>query len=495
MNIIKYIQKRFFNMNEQPIRFVLFNIITFIGMIGGFLSFFISVLVDISPIQLIANIVSIVVVTYCFYIANWKDKLDAASFGIVSVITLILFPVMFFSGGGAYGGMGYWFVLGIIANFLIIDGLQNIIMLILQIIAVIACYGVQYFYPYTVIAFDSRLTVFIDMLQSLFILGICIGTISKFQNRVYKQKLDVISKQNKELEDAERRADKANNVKSEFLANMSHEIRTPINAIIGMNEMILREADNHDILEYAASVENFANSLLTIINDILDFSKIEAGKIEIDNSDYSLSSLIYDCYGMIYGRTDKKGLEFRVLCNENLPEIICGDIVRVRQVLLNLLTNAVKYTKKGYVEFGTDGEIKGDTVFMKFSVKDSGIGMTEENIHRLFDKFERFDITLNRNIEGTGLGMSITKELIYLMGGEIKVESTYGAGSLFTVIIPQKIISSAPIGKFDPDSVNAAKRTGRDTYNCMFCAPDAEILVVDDVEINIIVLKNLLKKT
>jgi len=287
-------------------------------------------------------------------------------------------------------------------------------------------------------------------------------------------------------------AEAANQAKSDFLANMSHEIRTPINAVIGMNEMILREADNQQILEYASFVHDSANALLSLVNDVLDFSKIEAGKIELSEEEYHLHSLLTDTYHMIIERARKKNLEFRIFCDENLPCGLYGDMVRVRQIIMNLLTNAVKYTEKGYMKLSVTGELKDGILYLQVSVKDTGIGMTEENIKHLFDKFERFDLKHTRNIEGTGLGMNITKELLELMGGTIQVKSEYGKGSVFSVMIPQRVTDMRPAGPFSLEEEN---HTEYEKYESSFVAPTANILVVDDVEMNLKVFVGLLKAT
>ena len=284
----------------------------------------------------------------------------------------------------------------------------------------------------------------------------------------------------------------ANQSKSDFLSNMSHEIRTPINAIIGMNEMILREAENEQILEYASSVQTSSSALLSIINDILDISKIESGKIEIVPVDYELSSLLHDCYNMIIDRATKKGLEFQLHCEENIPHVLHGDIIRIRQIVINFLTNAVKYTAAGRIDFYIAGEVLPQEVLLKFVVKDTGMGIAPEEKDKLFNKFERLDIKKNRTTEGTGLGLHITKKLTELMGGTIEVESEYGKGSVFTVVIPQKCVDSTPIGTLDMQSRTVGQREY--THKICFTAPTARILVVDDVEINLKVFTNLLKQ-
>lgn len=287
-------------------------------------------------------------------------------------------------------------------------------------------------------------------------------------------------------------ADKANNAKSDFLARMSHEIRTPINAVLGMDEMILRESGEESVKRYAMDIKSAAQSLLSIINDILDFSKIESGKMQLNPVKYDLSSLLNDLINMITIRAEKKGLELVVEVSPKQPAVLFGDDVRIRQVLVNILTNAVKYTEKGTVTLRVDGEIYRDKVVMHYEVADTGIGIREEDMPKLFKAFERIDMDHNRNVEGTGLGMNITIQLLKLMGSELKVESTYGKGSTFSFDLAQKIISKELLGNFQERLQNISKEY---TYNVAFTAPDAKVLVVDDNDMNRSVFRNLVKKT
>ena len=296
-----------------------------------------------------------------------------------------------------------------------------------------------------------------------------------------------------DIKEEQRRAEAANEAKSIFLANMSHEIRTPINAILGMNEMILRENRNEQIEEYAMNIDSAGSSLLYLVNDVLDISKIESGKLEIVENIYELSSFIHDCYNMVAEKAQKKGLELTVSCNPQLPSKLKGDESRLRQVVTNLLSNAAKYTEKGSISLSFDSSEQNRQMMLVITVKDTGIGISEENMKNLFTQFTRFDMEKNRNIEGTGLGLALAKRLIDLMQGTIEMQSTYGAGTTVTVTVPQQIVDSAPVGDFHRNYSSAADK-GRQ-YQQRFEAPDAKILVVDDVKVNLKVIVGLLKST
>lgn len=285
----------------------------------------------------------------------------------------------------------------------------------------------------------------------------------------------------------------ATNAKSEFLANMSHEIRTPINAIMGMNEIILRDSSEDNVKEYAKDVKNASEYLLSIVNDILDFSKIEAGKLEIVCDNYDLSNLILDVTNLISIKAEGKGLKLSVIVNENLPSMLYGDDKRVREILTNILNNAVKYTDEGFVKLSIDGNTNDDILTLKLSVEDSGQGIKEEDLGTIFSSFSQVNTKKNKKVEGTGLGLTITKSLVELMGGTISVESKFMEGSTFTVVIPQKVVSYEKIGDLSKrryltsDNENEKKRE--------FEIPDTSILVVDDTPLNNKVITMILSKT
>ena len=348
-------------------------------------------------------------------------------------------------------------------------------------------------------------SVYFARLPMLYLANVIMCALAQFET--VKAKI----RQDKALAEAKH----ASEAKTDFLANTSHEIRTPINAVLGMNEMILRETTKAEKLKetdqeayqeafrkikvYSGNVDSAGNNLLAIINDILDFTKIEEGRMDIVKVEYQLSSVINDVSNMIYFKAREKNLTFETDIDEHLPDYLFGDVVRVRQVITNILNNAVKYTDKGGVTLKITGVKRfripdgKSMIDLIVSVTDTGIGISEEDIGKLFGKFERVNLDKNSTKEGTGLGLAITKMLLDMMGGEIKVESTYGVGSTFTLTIPQGVLVDEPIGNFRE---KFEKSMGsRSVYHESFRAPSAKILIVDDTKMNLVVATEFLKDT
>ena len=305
----------------------------------------------------------------------------------------------------------------------------------------------------------------------------------------------ILRRRKKERDDRERllilseRAVAASEAKSSFLSSMSHEIRTPINAVLGMNEMILRESDDQKILGYSGNIKSAGNTLLALINSILDFSKIEEGKMEIVPVTYDTASLINNIVTSVSERAKEKHLDFITDVDKNLPSRMIGDDVRVLQVIVNILTNAVKYTERGHVRFIFREEKRdGKDIDLYVSVEDTGIGIREEDLPKLFESFERLDKEKNHGIEGTGLGMAIVTNLLKMMGSKIQVKSEYGLGSNFYFVLRQQIADETPIGDYS----QAAVSVRRNTNTKLLCNGSASVLVVDDNEMNLKVAKNLL---
>lgn len=304
-----------------------------------------------------------------------------------------------------------------------------------------------------------------------------------------------LTEERKQLEESQQlklEAEIANKAKSDFLAQMSHEIRTPINAVLGMNEMILRESKEDSVKKYAMDIKDSASSLLSIINEILDLAKIESGRMELIPANYALSSVLNDLYNMMNIRAKEKNLTLIFDIQEDIPSEYFGDDIRLRQILSNLLTNAVKYTQTGSVTLSIRGGVKGTIANLRFSVTDTGIGIREEDVDKMFEKFRRFDEARHRDIEGTGLGMNITMHLLRLMGSGLKVDSVYGEGSCFYFDLHQQVTNNEPLGDF---SERVARQRRNYQWKNAYEAPQAHVLVVDDNNINRKVFMNLLKQT
>lgn len=357
---------------------------------------------------------------------------------------------------------------------------------------------------------DTSVYDIIPLILFLISLIIVAATVTVIFIVIFEQKV----MENNSLREARKVAERSNAAKSEFLAHMSHEIRTPMNAVLGMNEMVLNESirarddlpedreELHsifsEIVSCSGNIESAGNSLLAIINDILDLSKIEAGKLEIREGQYRLSSVINDVGNMVCFRARAKDLDFLVDVDENLPDLLYGDEVRIRQVVTNVLNNAVKYTQEGSVTLsvkadGTEGYEKGQTIRLVFFIRDTGIGIKEEDMGRLFQSFERMDMKENSAIEGTGLGLAITRRLVGMMNGTIEVKSRYREGSEFILHIPQKVMSSETVG----DCLRKTEDNSEKAYDGgdSFFAPAARVLIVDDTRMNLIVAAGLLKDT
>ncbi len=297
-----------------------------------------------------------------------------------------------------------------------------------------------------------------------------------------------LTEENRLIEEAQA----ANKAKSQFISNISHEIRTPINIISGMDELIRRECNDANILKYAENINIASRNLTSLINDVLDFSKIESGKIEILSNAYQLVPLVNDCYNMFFNLANDKKQTLSISWNPEIPTALDGDEVRIKQILSNLISNAVKYTPDGgTIKIGVDFKpISADSIILLLKVQDTGIGIREEDLPHLFENFQRFELNRNRSIQGTGLGLSITRNLVSLLHGVIDVESTYGEGSTFIVKIPQTVVDSTPTG-----DISIGKLTTMHKHRTSFTAPNARILAVDDVQMNLDVFVGLLKNT
>ncbi len=398
-----------------------------------------------------------------------------------------IFPFVFFSSGGIESGATVWFVLGLLYIFIMFRGKKLILFLTITLMVDTGTYIFAYFHSDLINPLGSKSAVYYDSLFAVVTVSVAVGIIMRFQLRAYEKERERTMAQKEEIERIVRSKDA-------FFANMSHEIRTPISAIIGLNEMILREDISDEVAEDALKVRNASKILLNLINDILDFSQIESDRMAIVPVEYHTKELFDDVVGLLQIRISEKNLDFHVDIDSELPCVLYGDEMRIRQILFNLLTNAAKYTQEGSVTLSVQGESLGNgREKLTISVADTGIGIKKEDLASLYDYFKRVDRERNRKIEGSGLGLTITKQLVSLMGGTITVDSIYRQGSVFTVTLEQPVVDARPIG--DVNYLRKLQSRERIHYKQSFEAPMAKVLVVDDNETNLMVISKLLRAT
>ena len=414
-----------------------------------------------------------------------KEQLQAGATAIV-VLLLSLFPFTFFTAGGFYSGVPEWFVLCFIYVCITLHGKRMAAFFVLCAAETLLCYGIAFYFP-ELAAGSTQQRSFFDSAFSMVMVGLLTSVLLMFLNRMYEEENALTQQQKKEIEEL-------NQAENHFFSSMSHEIRTPINTIIGLNEITLRGDIPPEVAENARNIQGASKLLLTLINDILDISKIKSGKMEVISAAYETGTLFSEIVNIIWVKAKEKGLEFKLHVDPSIPSMLCGDEVRIKQILINLLNNAVKYTSEGSVTLSVRCERQGlNRVMVWYSVEDTGQGVKKENIPYLFNAFRRVDEEKNRHIEGTGLGLSIVKQLVDLMGGEISVNSVYTKGSKFIVALEQDIVDEKELGTFTLASRARIHNGG--AYRQSFEAPDAHILVVDDNDMNLMVVTKLLAET
>ena len=411
-------------------------------------------------------------------------KMRLGSF-ISSLLYFLMYPLTFFSSGGMYGGAPPVFAFAMVYVFLVTESWERILSLALCVLMSFTCYYLSYTKPEMLIR-HTVLAEHVESMLAVLLVALLVSMLLWFVQEVYRTENKIVQKQKKEIEDLHQ-------AQKRFFSSMSHEIRTPVNAVIGLNEANLRISNQKEVKENCRNIESAGRTLLHTVNEILDMSKLETGGMEIVPQEYQTTSMLSDIVNMIWYQASEKGLDFTVRADPALPSVLFGDEVRIRQILLNVVSNAVKYTKEGTVSLTICGERCGDDrIVMMYEVKDTGIGIRAENIPYLFDAFQRMDQEKTHAIEGTGLGLSIVKQLLDLMGGSVRVSSEYGKGSLFHIEVPQKIIRDDPIGQVDflrrEEEVIASEDAVLDGENL-------RILAVDDTPMNLLVVKKLLKDT
>ncbi len=463
------------------IRHKLLNLMLSAIFIGGLASLFVTFFLHQGAEVTVSVAFMVTVIGTALWLANKKNgHPEVAAFIVVFAANMFVFPFMYFTSGGIASGMPVWFVLGLTFSWLLLKGKLCTVMYVFNLIVAVACMLLELQHPEYISAMESNVAVCFDMIQSIVVVTCIFGCVFKYETHVYE-------KQKKALE-------KANKAKSEFLANMSHEIRTPINVVLGYNEMILRENETNRTGENALKVQAAGQNLLSLVNDILDFTAIEQGKLTIKDEAYDIRQVLQDVFVFAQYSAGEKGLRFDCKVDSSIPRVLAGDAVRLMQVMQNLISNAVKYTKEGSVEVavtweaGTgEAEKKG---ILHFSVKDTGIGMRQEDVERISERFIRFDNKRTRNIQGIGLGLTIITRLLNAMNSSLQVESEIGKGSRFSFGVLQNVVEEEPIGETVWTDTDATARKAAEPFE----APQAQVLVVDDNEMNLDLFKGMLAK-
>lgn len=481
--IIRAIKDHNLDMQER-----LFRLLLTIGLIG----FAIGIIGGMMAGESVSNIVSMIaafIIVFVITVLSIKThyiQVGAATIG--TIIIYVILPYNFITSGGIYGGAPLWMIFGVVYVSLVVNGVIKYVLLVSGFALFAGCYYISYMYPSMIIPHTTDMA-FIDSFMTLAIVSVITCCLIQFQNSIYRSENEIAQKQKKEIEEL-------NKTQNSFFSSMSHEIRTPINTIIGLNEMILREDVSDEVVSDAKSIQGASKMLLALINDILDMSKMEAGKMDIVPTQYDVGATLSDIVNMIWIRAKNKGLKFHIDVDPSIPAKLYGDEVRIKQILINVLNNAVKYTNEGSVTLSiqcSKDKNNDDNVLMIYSVSDTGIGIKKENMPYLFSAFKRVDEQKNRYIEGTGLGLSIVKQLVDLMGGDISVNSVYTKGSTFVITIPQKVVNQAKIGNVNIENKYSIKE--REHYKQSFEAPKARLLIVDDNETNLMVAEKLLRDT
>ena len=419
------------------------------------------------------------------YFAIKKKKMKRYSPIIALILILGLIPEATMLGEAA---MVIWFLTGVLYIEIMMEGKMKKIFWLIDFIWCTAyiylCYERRSFSLFETVPEETK---YLNAYLSILAVSVLMILLMEYQIRLQKENIKKIEAQKEEI-------DSMNKSQSRFFSSMSHEIRTPINTIIGLNEMILRENASDEINENAANIQSASRMLLHLINDILDMSKFESGEMRLTPVNYRTGDMLSDIVSMLWLRAKEKGLAFHISVAPDLPEELMGDEVRIKQILINVLNNAIKYTNEGTVTLSIQCDQKGNgEVNIIYTVVDTGIGIKKENIPYLFTAFRRVDEEKNRRIEGTGLGFSIVKQFVDLMGGKITVNSVYTKGSTFIIEIPQKIVNATPIGEMDMEKRHT--HLGKTIYKQSFEAPEAKVLVVDDTAANLLVVTKLLRQT
>ena len=472
--------------NEIDIKerlFVLLMSATIVSWIITLLELILSGAQLLAIIALSAGIVLFLLVTV---LSKKLNRIKAGSLIISIGFCFIYMPLIFIFGGGMNGDAPLWFLFGIFFINMCLSKRVKIAMLLLYWIELKILWTIDLRRPELIVQ-NSPSMAHIYSFFAMILIGITLSVVISYWNLLYQKEVKRSDKQKAEIETL-------NRAQNSFFSSMSHEIRTPINTIIGLNEMILREKISEEVAEDAVNIQSASKLLLSLINDILDMSKFASGQMQLTPVNYHPGDMLSEIVGMLWLKAKEKGLEFKVNISPEIPDELYADEVRIKQVLINVLNNAIKYTKEGSVSLSIEcGAPKDGMINIIYTVTDTGIGIKKENIPFLFTAFRRVDEERNRHIEGTGLGLSIVKQFVDLMDGKVTVNSVYMKGSTFIIEIPQRMEGEKRIGDIHIDSHPSSRKYLNHTTR--FEAPDAKVLVVDDNTSNLLVISKLLRDT
>ena len=456
-------------------------------MLGAWLVTLIEIiLTGAAAREIIALACGIVAAAAITLLAVRSDRMRVGAVIVSFGVCLVFTPLTFFLCGGIYGDSPLWFLFSFFFLSICLRGKIRFFFVLLNVAEAAVCWYLSYQCP-ELISENTSFKAHLFSLTALILIGLSVSSMVWFRNAFYQREMQRSLAQQREIE-------ALNESQNRFFSSMSHEIRTPINTIIALNEMILRENISDEVAEDAANIQSASKMLLHLINDILDMSKFASGQMKLTPVVYHPGDMLSDIVGMLWVRAKEKNLDFQVNVSPDIPADLLGDEMRIKQILINVLNNAIKYTSKGSVSLSIQpGETENGVLNVIYSVSDTGIGIKKENIPYLFHAFKRVDETENRHIEGTGLGLSIVRQFVDLMGGKITVNSIYTKGSTFIIEIPQKVVGTKQIGEVKIADGRAAGR--QQAHVSSFEAPSAKVLVVDDNASNLMVVSKLLRST
>lgn len=428
-------------------------------------------LVGMPPITVLAFI-AFFIGSAVFYYLIFHTDFSSLFKNMYIVASIIYTPILWYVCGGGKSSASILYVSELILLVMCLKHKKQKVFTLVQLFLAGAIQGISQRWPHPVYPMEQR-----QYAVGGAVLGL--STCILIAALLYKQKREYTKERDAALA-SEKELAASNALQKNFLANMSHEIRSPLGIVLGFNNLIRESDDISQIHEYAHDISQAGTTLLTVINDILDYSKIESGKLDIIDDNYSLETMISEIEKDIRLKCDEKGLRFTIEIDEKVPKVLYGDNIRIKQCLLNVLSNAVKYTEKGLIIFCIDcrKNADDDTYVIEYMIRDTGKGISEEALPHLYSAFKRLDESSNRTIEGTGLGLAITKNLLDQMNGTIDVKTKLGQGTTFIITLPQKL------GVLDTTSKEAA----------ITDLSDVRVLVVDDMVMNLILVKKLLEK-